>query len=146
MLSNTQILLIAGGIGLVVGVVVSVVFGIYSKPTANSYIRSFFGMPSSEFITTMIVWILAAGVIGLAGISAVVKDIAYPVAKPLEFTTETILFSFLPASVFLLMSYFRGYPIDGDKIMEFMLLAVKFGLLHILMQFSGFYSNVFPPK
>lgn len=146
MLSNTQILLIAGGLGLVIGVAVSVIFGIYSKPTANSYIRSLFGMPSTEFITTMVVWILAAGMIGLAGISAVVKDLTYPKAHPIEFTTETILFSFLPAGVFLLMSYFRGYGISEDTIWEFLMLAAKFGLLHILMQFSGFYSNVFPPK
>lgn len=146
MLSNTQVLMIAGGIGLLIGVAVSVLFGIYSKPTANGYIRSFFGMNSNEFITTMLVWILGAGIVGLAGISAVVKDLTYPIAKPLEFTTETVLFSVLPSLVFILMSYFRGYGVSGETMMEFSLLVVKFGLLHILLQFSGFYSSVFPPK
>jgi hypothetical protein len=142
--STTLALLIAGGVGVAVGLIVSVVFGVYSKATSQYYVRTLFGISSEELLETLIVSILAASVIGLAGISVMIRDFAYPTAKPLEFTTEVLLFGILPAAVFLLMSVFRGYGITKDTILEFVLLAAKFGILHVLLQGCGFYSNVFP--
>jgi ABC-type dipeptide/oligopeptide/nickel transport system permease component len=146
MISTTYALIIAGVVGAILGLAASLAFNIYGKKSATPYIYSLFGVSSEEWIATMILSIVAAGVVGLAGISFLIRDVKYPSAKPFEFTLETLLFAFLPASVFLLMGVFRGYPPTKDTYLEFFLLAAKFGLLHVLLQFSGFYSNVFPPK
>jgi hypothetical protein len=141
-----ELLYIAAIAGIALGAVLSVVFGVYSRTGAESYIRSLFGMSSYNLIFGGIVFILVASFLFLATISGVVKDLAYPKMKPVNFTVETLLMAFLPASVFLIMTPLRGYPITGTTYEEFMVLVVKFGLLHILLQFSGFYSNIFPPK
>ena len=57
-----------------------------------------------------------------------------------------VVMAFLPAVVFLIMAPLRGYKVTGTTFEEFSVLVVKFGILHLLLQFSGFYSNVFPPK
>lgn len=132
--------------GIILGVGLSIVFGVYSVRTASSYIRSLFGVSSYDLVFDGIVFILAASFLLLATMSGFVKDLAYPTSKPFHFTLETLLMAFLPASVFLMMIPLRGYSITSDNIEEFNILVVKFGLLHILLQFSGFYSNIFPPK
>ena len=50
-----------------------------------------------------------------------------------------------PSSILLAMAPLRGHKIDLETLQEFGVLCVKFGALHLLLQFSGFYSNVFPP-
>jgi hypothetical protein len=141
-----EILYVGAIAGLVLGAILSVVFGVYSKSSAESYIRSLFGMSSYDLIFGGIVFILVASFLFLATISGVVKDLWYPTTKPVNFTIETLLMAFMPALVFLIMTPLRGYPITGTTYEEFMVLVVKFGLLHVLLQFSGFYSNIFPPK
>jgi hypothetical protein len=141
-----DILWISAIVGVLLGLGTSVIFGIYSKPTANAYIRTLFGLSSYNLIFDGIIFILAACFLLLATMSGVIRDLAYPTAKPLNFTLETLLMAFLPASVFLIMTPLRGYTLTGLSFEEFMVLVVKFGLLHILLQFSGFYSNIFPPK
>ena len=133
-------------VGGAVGITLSVVFGIYSKGTADSYVKSFFGIRSTDLIIDAIILILAASAIFLATVAGVVKDVSYPVSKPINFTIETLLMAFLPAVVFLIMAPLRGYKVTGTTFGEFSVLVVKFGILHLLLQFSGFYSNVFPPK
>jgi hypothetical protein len=54
--------------------------------------------------------------------------------------------AFLPSLIIFAMTLLRGYKITGETFEEFGLLVVKFGILHVLLQFSGFYSYVFPPK
>lgn len=133
-------------LGLIVGIGLSAVFGVYSVRTASSYIRSLFGVSSYDLVFDGIVFILAASFLLLATMSGFIKDLAYPISKPLNFTIETLLMAILPASVFLMMIPLRGYTITSSNFEEFSILVVKFGLLHILLQFSGFYSNIFPPK
>ena len=43
------------------------------------------------------------------------------------------------------MAYGRG-DLSLATIIEFVVIAVKFGLLHILLQFSGFYTYAFSYK
>ena len=64
----------------------------------------------------------------------------------MNFTLETILMAVLPSIGFLAMAVLRGYRIDSKVSEEFSILVLKFGVLHLLLQFSGFYSNIFPPK
>jgi hypothetical protein len=45
----------------------------------------------------------------------------------------------------LIMTVFRGYVIGFKSMVEFAILVTKFAGLHVLLQYSGFYSTVFPP-
>lgn len=141
-----DLLYIAALGGLALGAILSAVFGIYSRGSAESYMRSLFGMSSYNLIFSGIVFVLVASFLFLATISGVVRDLKYPTGSPVNFTIETLLMAGLPASVFLVMTVLRGYSITMTTFEEFSVLLIKFGLLHILLQFSGFYSNVFPPK
>ena len=64
----------------------------------------------------------------------------------MEFTIETLVVGIIPSLIILLMTILRGYTITNVTAGEFMILVVKFSVLHILLQFSGFYSSLFPPK
>lgn len=139
-------IIVFGVAGLLLGIVLSAVFGVYSKKTTVSYVRSIFGYSSNSLITDIIVFVLAATIIVLSVVSALVRDLRYPIAKPVHFTVETLLMGFLPACVFIAMTYLRGYTFNTTRVLEFFLLFAKFGILHILLQFSGFYSEVFPPN
>jgi hypothetical protein len=132
-------------VGALLGITVSVIFGVFSKAGANAYTRTLFGLSSSNLITDGIVLLMVATIVFLTGVSIVVRDGAYPAAHPFYFTTETLLMGFLPAIPLLLMTVFRGYPIGLKSMMEFAILVTKFAGLHVLLQYSGFYSTVFPP-
>ena len=108
--------------------------------------RSLFGMSTYDVIFGGIIFIVVTSFVFLASISGIVRDLAYPIGKPINFTIETLLMAFLPASVFLIMVPLRGYSISASTFEEFTVLLMKFGVLHILLQFSGFYSGIFPPK
>jgi hypothetical protein len=133
-------------IGLLCGGVLATVFGIYNKQLAGSTIKTLFGVQSTTWITDAIVLILAASFVLLSAVSVITRDLTYPINKPLNFTLETLLMAFLPSVVLFAMTVLRGYKINSSSYEEFTVLLVKFGLLHILLQFSGFYSSVFPPK
>jgi hypothetical protein len=93
-----------------------------------------------------LILILGAGFFFLSVVSMMVRDSWYPINYPLNFSAEVLLMAFVPALVFLLMCPLRGYPITWEIIMEFAILVVKFGALQVVLQFSGFYSSIFPPK
>jgi hypothetical protein len=82
----------------------------------------------------------------LAGFSVLVRDLSFPRANPISFTIETILMGFLCSSIIFAMTALRGYTISSKTWIEFTALFIKFGLLHILLQFSGVYSELFPYK
>jgi len=133
-------------VGVLLGGIFSLTFGILSKKGADSLSRNIFGISSSTMVTNAIVFILAGAFVFLATLSAIIKDLGYPKAYPVNFTIETLLMAFMPAVVIFAMTNLRGYPISATTYTEFAVLVAKFGLLHILLQFSGFYSSVFPPK
>jgi hypothetical protein len=133
-------------VGLGVGMIVSFMFGMYSKSTTNLYARSLFGVSSSDLIMDGLILILGAGFFFLSVVSMMVRDSWYPINYPLNFSAEVLLMGFSSALVFLLMCPLRGYPITWEIMMEFAILVVKFGALQVVLQFSGFYSSIFPPK
>jgi hypothetical protein len=49
----------------------------------------------------------------------------------------------MSSSIIFIMTVLRGKKINATTWEEFALLLAKFGSLHILLQFSGFYSYVF---
>lgn len=139
-------IIIFGLVGLVLGLIISTIFGVYSKKSTTSYVRTIFGYSSNSLITDIIVLVLAASLVVLSVVSGFVRDLSYPIKYPWKFTLETFMMALLPASVFLMMIPLRGYTYTTTYIGEFFILLIKFGLLHVLLQFSGFYSEVFPPK
>jgi hypothetical protein len=131
--------------GLGIGSILSAIFGIYSKKGLVSYSRNIFGIQSTDLITDSIIFLVATSFVFLTSVSILVRDVTYPKGSPLNFTFETLLMAFLPSCIIFAMSLLRGFPITGQTFEEFGILSIKFGLLHILLQFSGFYSYVFPP-
>jgi len=133
-------------IGGVLGGILSAVFGVFSTATANTYSRSIFGMNSGDLITDAVIFILGISFVFLITVSALVRDTYYPVNRPWSFTSEVILMAFPPALTFLVMATLRGYSLRTLDVWEkFGMLVAKFGLLHVLLQFSGFYSDIMPP-
>ena len=136
---------VAGG-GLIFGAIISVVFNIYSKYTANLLSTNVFGVSVSVLVFNTIMFLAGFGLALLSGYSALIRDLSYPIFAPISFTIETILMGLLPSLIIFVMTLLRGYIINSDTWVEFTILFLKFGLLHILLQFSGFYSVVFPFK
>jgi hypothetical protein len=129
-------------IGLVIGAVISAVFGVFSKKDAEKASRTFLGMSSSSLVTNAIVIVVVGGFVFLSLLAVFVKDLDYPVKSPVKFTIETILMAGLPSSLIFLMTNFRGKKITSSTVQEFFVLFAKFGVLHILLQFSGVYTNL----
>jgi hypothetical protein len=72
-----------------------------------------------------------------------VRDLAYPISKPGYFVAEALMMATFSAMTIFPMTIFRGYSISATTVEEFGILFAKFGVLHVLLQFSGFYSYVF---
>lgn len=136
-------LVVSGFIGLFLGGVMSLIFGVYSKPSADKYTRELFGMTSMQLIKYISVLLLSFTIILAAGVSFLIRDLEYPTEHPMLFTIETLYSAFVPASVLLLMNFLRDKPFTKITAVEYVLFAVKFGLAHILLQFSGVYGAVF---
>ena len=132
-------------IGLGMGIILSVLFGIYNKNTSVYYSKNIFGMSSTKLITDAIILLVGTSFLFLSTVSFIVKDLNYPQKSPLYFTIETLMMSLCSALTIFVMTIFRGYQITSNTFLEFSILAMKFGILHILLQFSGFYSYIFPP-
>lgn len=132
-------------IGLGMGIILSVLFGIYNKNTNVYYAKNIFGIPSTKLITDAIILLVGTSFLFLSTVSFIVKDLHYPQKHPLYFTIETLMMSLCSALTIFVMTMFRGYQITSNTFLEFSILAMKFGILHILLQFSGFYSYIFPP-
>lgn len=133
-------------LGIVFGGLVSLLFGVNSVPTASKFSYLIFGIDSGKLIQMIILFVVTSSIAGLAGLSTVIRDFDYPVHHTGYFLIEIISASFLPAVLLLVMTYCREASFTGYTLLEFLLLAAKFGILHILLQFSGVYSSIFPPE
>jgi hypothetical protein len=130
--------------GAIVGVILSVLLNIYSKSTASKYTYVLFGLNVSDLLTYIMILSIGFGVALLSGFSVLIRDLQYPVTKPWEFTIETLVMSFIPSLIIFLMTAFRGHQITNETWLEYAGLCIKFGLLHVLFQFSGVYSSILP--
>lgn len=101
---------------------------------------------SNQIIAWLVIIAVIVFGIFLIFLSIIIRDIKYPTENPILFTVETLLFSIGCALVTFLMAYGRTKQITKTTIMQFILVALKFGVLHILLQFSGFYSYMFEYK
>ena len=133
-------------LGLLIGGLISVLFNVYSVPTASKFTYQIFGLESGKLIQMIILFVLTSGIAGLAGMSTLIRDFDYPTMHTKNFLLEIFTASFLPAILLLVMVQLRHKEFTGYTLLEFILLAAKFGILHILLQFSGVYSTIFPPE
>jgi hypothetical protein len=108
----------------------------------ESFTDNFLITKSNDIIKWTVIALAIIATVYLIYLSILIKDLKYPKAHPYLFTLETLLFSLGTASIIFLMSYGRG-TLNIFTVVEFLVVALKFGLVHILLQFSGFYSYVF---
>ena len=140
---NTPIVYV-GVIGLIIGLMSSIVLNVYSKATASKYTYVLFGLNVTDLLTYVMVLSIAFGIVLLSGFSVLIRDLQYPRDEPLKFTIETLLMAIIPSAIIFLMTSFRGHHINQQTWIEYFGLCIKFGLLHILFQFSGVYSSILP--
>ena len=136
-------ILIPAFIGLFLGVGFSVMLGVYNKNTASTVTKGLFGITSSALLNDIIIFLMAFFVVVASTFSILIRDLTFPQAYPLNFTLETLFVAFVPALMIFAMTILRNKPVSAGVFLEYGLLAVKFGLAHILFQFSGVYTNVF---
>lgn len=97
---------------------------------------------SNDIINYSIVGLIVIAFIYLTVVSIFVADLKYPREHPWLFTLETLIFSVGCGAVIFLMAYGRD-KIKTITFIQFLLVALKFGLISILLQFSGYYSYIF---
>ena len=132
--------------GIFIGSVISIVFNINSEPTASKFSYLIFGIHSESLIKMIILFLVSSGVAGLAGLSMLVRDFEFPREYPSRFFIEFCVASIFPAILLIVMTYLRNSTFTSYTFIEFVLLALKFGVLHILLQFSGVYSSIFQER
>ena len=129
--------------GLLAGALFSVALGVHSKRTATELTHTLFGMTSMTLLKYIIVVLIAFSIVIVSTFSVMIQDLKYPNEHPIPFTVETFAVSFIPSLILFLMVIMRGKPITCTVYMEYFLLSLKFGIAHILLQFSGIYTSVF---
>ena len=132
-------------LGIVCGLILSVIFNLFSKRSNdyNSFIM--FGVDSATILTIVGTFLLATVVVALSGMSVMMRDWDYIKLYPVRFVVELICATLLPSISMLVMGFLRtdGRPPKEIWIM-FIWSCLQFGLLYILLQVSGIYSILLP--
>ena len=136
-------ILISGGVGAAVGLVLSILFGIYNKKTADSTTKDIFGITSQSFITQITISALSVLIVFLSTMCILVRDGKYPSENPIRFTIETLAMGLIPALLFLGVIYSRVGTLGSNAIFKLAMITIKCGLGHVLLQYSGYYSAMF---
>ena len=140
---NTFVIATAVGLGL--GFLLSLLFGRYTLPTKIPSEFTIAGFPTGVILTNIVIVAIVGAIVFFGYASIVVQDTKFPVDHPWFFIVETLVVSFVPASVIYVITDFRQ---DGKLDFaalnrDFLLLAAKFGIFHLLFQFSGVYTYLF---
>lgn len=91
---------------------------------------------------TILIVVLAIGFAMLLGLSIAIRDVKIMKEKPFIFAIETLLISIVPAIPLLFFAVSRGITMTA-ALGWFYGLVIKFGVFHILLQLSGFYTYWF---
>jgi hypothetical protein len=129
--------LIPSAVGLVVAAVITSVFQLHS----NKIDGLILGGKTANVIEATITSIFVFSIAIMIWFSVTVRDMKFPRANPIRFTIEVLAASFLPSLFIFLLYYLRQVHINRYTMAAFLLLSLKFGLVHILFQFSGIYST-----
>jgi hypothetical protein len=144
-LPDDYTLFIAVAIGLGLGGLLSLLFGRLALPTKIPFEFTIAGYNTAQLLTSLLLTTVVGAIVFFGYVSVVVKDTAFPAAHPWLFLIETLIVSIIPASVIYVMTDFRDNGVINfwSVSREFLLLATKFGIFHLLFQFSGVYSYFF---
>jgi hypothetical protein len=136
----TFVLAVIGGLGL--GALLSLVFGRYALPTKIPSEFTVGGFPVGVVLADFILFAVVGAIVFFGYVSMIVQDTTFPSEHPWLFFVETLIVSILPASIIYVITDFRDNgSLDLSSLnREFLLLAAKFGLFHLLFQFSGVYT------
>jgi hypothetical protein len=132
-------------LGIVVGIVLSVIFNIYSRKTGPYTTFILFGVDSKTILTTIGLFLLSTLFVVLTGMAVMMQDWKYVIYYPGRFLIELVCATLLPSLLILIMNYFRhnGRPTNRTWLL-FGGACIEFGILHILMQISGIYGILVP--
>jgi hypothetical protein len=130
-------------IGLVGGLFFSIFLGVYNKHTSSALTNELFGVNSPTLLMYLTLGIMSFFLVVASTFAILIRDLKFPQEHPIPFTLETLFISFVCALMIFAMHFFRRQKITSTVFMEYILLAVKFGIAHILFQFSGVYTTVF---
>jgi hypothetical protein len=133
-------LLVAAGAGIAIGVFADILFVHGSMKNNASNSVSIYGMNANSLIANVLFGSLVLSLVVFAGLSYVVQDLKYPREHPISFTLETLCATFVPGLILYVIMLFRGVSITTHRHLEYLAMSVKFGLLHIMFQFSGVYT------
>ena len=128
--------------GLLFSSAFSLILGVHSKRTLTEVTHPLFGLSSGELLNYIIVFLATIFVVIAAVFSVLIEDTKYPSEHPLSFTAETAVMALFPSLMIFILFYFRKKPITHAIYVDYVLLCVKFGVAHVLFQFSGIYSSV----
>lgn len=139
---DTYTFIVAAAAGLLVGAILSFLFGRFTLPTKIPTEFTIGGIPTGVVLTNLVLVVIVAAVVFFAYASYVVQDTTFPTQQPWLFLIETLVVAFVPASVIYVILDFRhdGRLELSTLNLDFLLLAAKFGIFHLLFQFSGLYT------
>jgi hypothetical protein len=129
--------------GLLFSSAFSLLLGVHSKRTLTEITHPLFGLNSAQLLNYIIIFLGTIFVVIAAVFSVMIEDTKYPNEHPLNFTAETAAMALFPSLMIFILFYFRNKPITHAVYVDYVLLCVKFGLAHLLFQFSGIYTSVF---
>ena len=144
-LPDTSVFVFATALGLVLGAILSYLFGSVALPTKIPFQFTISGIPVNLILVNILLSVIVGAIVFLGYVAAIVRDTDFPSKNPWLFVAETVVVALVPASVIYIMTDFRatGTVDFSDLNSSFLLLAAKFGIFHLLFQFSGLYSYFF---
>jgi hypothetical protein len=86
---------------------------------------------------------LLVSIVVLVVASVIVKDTRFIREHPWKFTMETLFMSVIATFPFMYLIWSRSGHFRRFDVVEYLILILKFGGLHVLLQTSGFYSVLF---
>lgn len=131
------------GVGAAIGLIIAILFGLNTKSSVTEFSHTVFGTSVSNFVEQFFLSFIALFFVVLTTVAIIVRDGEFPEKHPWKFTAETLAMGFIPAFLFLWSAYIRGAKHTLATLGAFSLLALKCGLGHVLLQYSGVYRAVF---
>lgn len=137
----TNDFIIPMGVGVFIGLITAFVFTRYSK--VDEYVATVFSINNNVLLNGIIIVVTVGSVIALSGMSVVIHDYEYIVENPLKFFAELVAMGILPTLAVLALYYLRESKLTKKDIFALGLVALKFTILHVLLQLSGYYRYIF---